>query len=468
MRRAGIAGLLATAVVVSGLTMATPLAAASVTLTASADTYTYPQAPGWAPGSQRVMKASSFSGIDATAWVKFPKPAADIDVNTVRATLRVPVVSGQADALVQVYDAPTGWYEDRLTHSKARDLGSPFTTVRRTGAVVEVDVTGHLRSGGPTSFALRTPGSGVALVLGTKEGRSAARLVLGGSGATTSSPSPSPTVSPSVSAGGTLFGASVPPSSASTWSKAVAKADNTFGRLGVIRVFYPNKPLAWPGRAGSVKRPVVVSFKLPFGEILAGKHDTSLRRWFDTAPTGYDVYWSLHHEPEDDIERGRFTSSQYRAAWRHVSALESKTRNQRLHSTLIIMNHSFGKGSGRDVADYYPGNGVLDVVAVDAYNTAWRNGQFRPAEAIVGPIADFAAAKGLEFGIAELGSREVAGDASGQRRAAWLREVAAEARQRGASFVTYWNAKGANADYRLTDSASISAWRQAVATSGTR
>lgn len=459
------AGLVAvTALVASTFGGGVPAAVGSATtFSAVADTYTYPQAAGWAPGGQDIMKASSFPAIEATAWVKFAEPKDGAVVTGATSTLQVPVMAASEGVVVDVYTAPTGWSEQDLTHARSKDLDAPIATVSDVGDVVEADVTGHVNPSGPTSFALRSRGTKQTLILGTKEGGAPASLVL-------SAQSGGGTSEPTVPAGPsrTLFGAAVPPSSGSNWANAVQNADSTFGKLGVIRVFYPSAPLAWPGRAGSIKRPVVVSFKLPFDEINSGKHDTRLRNWFASAPDAYDVYWSLHHEPEDDIERNKFTPTQYQTAWRRVSGLAEQVGNDRLHATLIVMNFTLAKGSGRDFYDYYPGDGVVDVIAVDAYNTAWKSGSYRPAENIVGPVADLAAKHNTGFGIAELGSRDVAGDPNYWQRANWLRDVAAEARARGAEFISYWNAKGSNADYRLLDQPSITAWREAVASSTDR
>jgi hypothetical protein len=49
-----------------------------------------------------------------------------------------------------------------------------------------------------------------------------------------------------------------------------------------------------------------------------------------------------------------------------------------------------------------------------------------------------------------------------------LRQVAEEARVRGAEFVTYWNSKARSVDYRLTDPAAAGAWREVVASSADR
>lgn len=449
-RYAVLVSILALAI---GAAFLAPLAASSpVTVTASGDAFTSPQSPSWATGAADSMKASSYADIEATAWVAFPSVATQVDLATASATMEIAVLGASPGVEVDVFEVPDPWDEASITHLNAGALGARIDTVAVSGDTLEVDVSGYLRAG-VASFALNTRGSDVALVLGTKEGGSPAQLVVEGDPMT---------LQPS---GSTYFGASVPPWSGPTWDEAVARADATFGGLAVVRVFYDGEPEPWPGRAGEVARPVVVSFKPPIREVLDGEHDAALRTWFARAPTQYDVYWSLHHEPEDDIERGEFTAADYRAAWQRVARLADKANNPRLHATLVIMNHSLRSGSGRVVEDYYPGDGVLDVIAVDAYNTMWRRGEFVPAERLVGPGASWAASKGTGFAIAELGSRFV-GDDDGEQRAQWLREVAAAAQAHDAEFVTYWNSVATdNVAYRLTDEAGIDAWSEVVATS---
>ena len=425
------------------------------------DTYTYPQASGWAPGNQTSMKASSYPAIEGTAWVRFRAPSGETGTAPA-ATLEIPVVRATPDVVVDVYAAPTNWREETMTHSSAPSLGSPIATVTSVGSVLKVDVSGHADSEAVSAFAIRSRGTDKAVVFGTKEGGNPARLVMSAGGSVAPPPPPGSITPGSVT---TLFGASVEAGS-NSWGEAVADADRRFGRLAVIRVFYPSAPLAWPGRAGSVVRPVVVSFKLPPGEVINGRHDSRLTSWFSSAPRDRDIYWSFYHEPEDDVQAGRFSASKYKSAWQRISALARQHGGDNLRATLIVMNWTLSKGSGRDFYDYYPGDEAIDVIAVDAYNTSWRSGTYKDAGAIVGPVGDLARSRGKQFGIAEVGSRDVSGDARGFGRAQWLREVAAEARKRDAAFVTYWNARGKDSDFRLDDQPSITAWREAVASSG--
>ena len=127
----------------------------------------------------------------------------------------------------------------------------------------------------------------------------------------TSSPTPDPTTTGGSPAGDTLFGASVY-ENGRTWTDAVADSHATYGGMEVVRVFYPGLPSAWPGRAGQVGGPIVVSFKANPADVLSGKHDAYLSQWFASAPKNRDIWWTYWHEPEDDVEDGNFTAQQWR------------------------------------------------------------------------------------------------------------------------------------------------------------
>ena len=68
---------------------------------------------------------------------------------------------------------------------------------------------------------------------------------------------------------------------------------------------------------------------------------------------------------------------------------------------------------------------------------------------------------GLPWGIAETGSRLVPGDESGEKRAAWLRNIGKWLSDRDATFVTYFDSV-VGGDFRLLDQPSKLAWRDVV------
>jgi hypothetical protein len=262
----------------------------------------------------------------------------------------------------------------------------------------------------------------------------------------------------------TLFGTTVQALDSTSWTSTFATMNARYGGLEVYRSFYSGAPSPWPGTAGYGKRPVVVSFRYTPRDVLAGRYDAALAQWFRTAPKGYPIYWVYWHEPEDNVERGQITAADYRAAWRHIRAIQRSTGRMDMKATLTLMCWTIG-GSGRNWRDYYAGSDVIDVMSFDCYNWAAHSSPARyatPAE-IYGKAADLAASLGKPFGIAETASARLPGDPTGSGRASWLRAVGTYLNQRHAAFVCYFDVqKGNSVDYRLTDPPSRQAWARVV------
>lgn len=256
----------------------------------------------------------------------------------------------------------------------------------------------------------------------------------------------------------TMFGASVYQAGRS-WDAAVAASDQRYGDLEVVRVFYPGLPSAWPGRAGSVDRPVVVSFKAPPAQVLSGRYDDELLSWFRAAPRDRDVWWAYFHEPEDDVKRGEFSAQTWREAYRRIAGLAARVDNPALHNTVILMCWTANPNSGRSLSDFFPGRDVVDTIGWDCYNKS-ESSYLDPATMFARAIT---ASKnfGVGFGIAELGSKLRGGD-GGSNRAQWLRRVGQHLSDQGAEFVTYFDSLVEGGEFRLLDSASQQAWRDVV------
>jgi hypothetical protein len=259
----------------------------------------------------------------------------------------------------------------------------------------------------------------------------------------------------------TLFGSAVyREPRTEPWPHAVAREDGLFGPLKVLRVFFGGAPKPWTAPELAQRRPIVVSFKLPPREVLAGTHDAAMRRWFATAPRDHPVWWIYWHEPEDDIARNDFTAPDYRAAFTRLDALADQASNPMLRTTQVLMDWTLAPGSHRNWRTYYPGADVIDVQAWDqygyvkartcAYETMQEHETRRPAYQVT-------RAEGNDYAIAEIGSAKCI-----PQRPAWLRLIGTWSRGR-AAFVTYYHAVGPKgADFRLTDPPSQRAWRSVV------
>jgi hypothetical protein len=240
--------------------------------------------------------------------------------------------------------------------------------------------------------------------------------------------------------------AAVSPASATQFG--ASNADELGFKPDVSRV-YLDEPTSW----AKVTGPSVVSFKLEPREVLNGEHDTLLRSWFRSAPP-YRVWYSYWHEPENDMVTRR-DQRFYRQAWRHIVTIERSVPRNRLSSSIIFMSYTLSCDCGREVAQFYPGNRWIDVLAFDGYNRPKDGGYLRPA-AVYGPGYRVARAYGKPFGVGEWGSVVFESDFEG--RAKWIESVGRYLSARGTRFATYWNQNSDRGwDYQLNDAPSRNA-----------
>jgi FlgD Ig-like domain len=255
-------------------------------------------------------------------------------------------------------------------------------------------------------------------------------------------------------------GTTVPLLGSSVLSGPDLAADTkTFGRMPIVRVYYPGLPSsnAWSGGlAGANHSAVVVSFKALPQNILSGADDAALRHFFDTAPTGHPIYYSYYHEPEDNIARGEFSLSGYKAAWAHVVQLANQAHNPALHSTLILMSWDLVPASHRYWKNYLPGGHIIRVLGWDAYPTGSATNVhpvLQPASGFMGPAIAASKSVGLPYGFPEFGLSTARG------RPGWLQSVGSYIMHSGALFASYFNGNTQYPTLRLTDSASQAVWR---------
>ncbi|GGS00713.1 hypothetical protein GCM10010169_51670 [Micromonospora fulviviridis] len=277
-----------------------------------------------------------------------------------------------------------------------------------------------------------------------------------------------PAASPSTSAGSTpgfagtrltLPGASIGVQNGETFGQALSRSDRTFGKLRMARVFFPGLPPAWNGsRADVVDRTVVVSFKASPQEINSGKYDSRLASWFASIPREHNVYWSYFHEPEDDVERGAFTTAAYRTAWKRVAGLANRANNPKLINTLILMCWTLDPKSGRSFDAFYPGGDVIETLGWDCYNWGAKWKRYASPQEIYGEMISKSKALGKPWGVAETGSDLVPGD-SGSGRATWIRSMTGFLNGQRPEFVAYYNQVVSQGDFRLLDQPSIQAWK---------
>lgn len=278
-------------------------------------------------------------------------------------------------------------------------------------------------------------------------------------------PAGAPTPAPAPTSG-TVFGSSLGQSSSGgTREEALAREECRFGSLGTVRLFDDALPSSWSSLETFKGRSLVISFRPPPADVLAGTYDEALLAWFKTAPRDQETYWSYVHEPEAEIAQGKFTAAAYRAAWQHIARLEDQADNEHLHSTLILMGWTVNPASKLNWKDYYPGADYINVLAWDPYNDAGSvagPSTYPDPAKVYGDVVAVSKGAGKPFGIAETGSRLIPSDPSGAGRGAWLTKVGKYLKDNNALFVAYWDSAVKIGDYRLTDAPSAAAWRKLV------
>jgi hypothetical protein len=261
-------------------------------------------------------------------------------------------------------------------------------------------------------------------------------------------------------------GATVPLLGSSVLSQPDLATDTAdFGRMPIVRVYYPGlpSPNAWTtGLPEANHSAVIVSFKALPTTILSGADDAALRHFFNSAPSGHPIYYSYYHEPEDNIAAGQFRLADYKAAWARVASIANAAHNPSLHSTLILMSWDLVIASHRHWKDYLPGGGIISTLGWDAYPVGSATNvhpQLTPPDGFMGPAIAASKSVGLPYGFPEFGL------STPQGRPGWLATVGNYIMKSGALFAAYFNGNDQYPTLRLTDAASIAVWRGFVAES---
>ncbi|GGT77316.1 MULTISPECIES: CBM96 family carbohydrate-binding protein [Actinomadura] len=456
-------------------------ARANAVVSATADTYVVREMPGTTFGDAKKITASAWPDWHTEAYVAFEVPPGTPAVTRARVEMTFDRPENRPRR-VELRTLPGAWTEDGTSWGN-RPVAGPVVATAPTGSggKVSFDVGDVVTGPGLYAFAVTGPGPRTAVSLHSRETAEGPRLVLRTrpgarpptpsrspetSGTALPAPGPEPTwetpqpvKTPGTSpAGGrTLCGLSLELKPGETFQKSLTRLDAAYGGLETVRLFYQGVPPAWPGKPDTGKRPPIISFKLAPKDVLAGKYDRELTRWFATAPRDRDLYWVYYHEPEDNIASGEFTAADYRAAWRRLRSLADKADNPRLHATLVLMGWSLDPLSKRDWRDYYPGRDVIQVLGWDVYNLGWKKGRYDDPAAMYDRVVAVSKGEDLPFGIAETGSYLVAGD-NGDRRAAWLNATNAYLAKHRALWVAYFDLDWNTGDFRLLDTQSRRAW----------
>lgn len=440
--------------------------AVTATTGGAEDSYVSTSYPTTIRGARTDLKVGATSAATQQTYLKFTVSGIPAGATNVKATLKVYANTTSTDAVEAHLANSSSWSESTLVLSNAP--GEQATVLAKTagttqGAWSSFDVSAGVAGNGTVSFVLSVPAGGAIVDFASKE-----------AGAATA---PSLTVTYSAPAvATTLFGAGYNPHTDAYFStlstafggmKAVRDYDNGSGITPYLKTY----------QAEDVAHNVASSFSFKYlpSEVLAGQHDAEIKSFFQGIQDGHPVYWTYWHEPDDEIFKTHtFTATDYRNAWAHIRAIADGVKatrpNLKIFATLIIMEYSMtaNVAPSRPLTGsngMYPGDNVIDVFGVDAYNGAADKGQVVDVATQFKPVIDFAQQHGKPWAIGEIGSCPVAGNPNG--RATYLSNALSywKSRQYTPVFVTYFNVDWPVCDYRMeNDPAASKVWKTAMTT----
>ena len=167
--------------------------------------------------------------------------------------------------------------------------------------------------------------------------------------------------------------------------------------------------------------------KIAWASIAAGEHDTEIAAHAaGIASLGEPLFLVFHHEP--DQATGHGTPAEFRAAWRHYVEVVRGDGATNVAWTWVMTPGSFGSAPSTAGADaFYPGDDVVDWLALDPYN--WHGcapskpPSWRALADVAGPFRRWAQPHGKPLMLAEWGSVEDPADPA--RKARWYTEALA-------------------------------------------
>ena len=281
-----------------------------------------------------------------------------------------------------------------------------------------------------------------------------------------------------------VFGAAQAAYPGASQEQALTALQSSVGRsLAAVRVYddwdtaFPNPYTSWLHKTGhaivlSVRPKLTDGTVIPWASIARAKPGDPLfadmLRWAaGVKQFGGHVYLVFHHEPETLGSAGYGTPADFVAAWRTwVGVMRGAgVINAEYVWTVAESNFFVAPTDSRYAPRYYPGDSLVDDIAVDAYNmyclrTDGRYQQpWRSLQAVLAPLLAFAAlhrAPGLL--LAEWASPE--DPRTPGRKAQWLvaaRQLLKQPAYSRLKAVLYWNQLSPsfpNCDFRVTSSAS--------------
>ncbi|MFL6128120.1 MAG: hypothetical protein ACJ73E_03535 [Mycobacteriales bacterium] len=278
------------------------------------------------------------------------------------------------------------------------------------------------------------------------------------------------------------------------WSRDWRWFDQAVGPVDVYRGYdagfhFPT----WQQTAAYLAHPAAAqndySFQLPPAAVAAGTQDGTLRTFLASTPK--NIVLTNHHEPEQEIEAGLFTFTEFRRANVRLNALvdaQNALDGGTRRVSVILMISTFTGFKGRNAENYWPtaakgDGGTVDLVSVDVYNAPHATGtagiplgytdgvNWKTTARLMSPALTFARAHSTPWAVSELGFLEDVNNPG--RKAQALRDAVAYAKANGALWISVWDSRGGRADWELrfnnppvpstsSTSTAVQAWKALV------
>jgi hypothetical protein len=161
---------------------------------------------------------------------------------------------------------------------------------------------------------------------------------------------------------------------------------------------------------GPVPSGVSSSMKTRLEALMSGRYDAEYRAY--VAKSAKDSILGIEHEPEDDFRDGRWDKKLYRDGQSYFKRNVLDPVNAADGGNRLFAGNMMSSTSETELMQFYPGDGVWDVLGFDGYN--WPNRtpgattvpRWVEFEEIFTPDAAIASKLGLKFAIFEYGCRK--------------------------------------------------------------
>lgn len=186
--------------------------------------------------------------------------------------------------------------------------------------------------------------------------------------------------------------------------------DAAAGPFTVRRSYDTGIPASFAASVAGIdvgSRASVWSCKPDIFQLASGALDTQIRAFVASIPTTHVAWLTCWHEPDHKIRTSVFTLADYLAGFRRwcqvVKDAATEFSKPHVYTTQIVEAWSGQTPqAGSTLAQMWPGVGTDGLPLVDCYGVDGYSNTGTGA-ALWGPAVDFAKAKGIPWGIAEIG-----------------------------------------------------------------